>query len=92
MPDTLFILVLALVIFGPKRLPEIARQLAKFLGQFRTMRDELKHQMENELLKFELEAKDKKPSVAPEQPRIATHSAAESPLPPTQALPQSPVS
>ena len=28
MPDILFILVLALVIFGPKKLPEVARQVA----------------------------------------------------------------
>jgi sec-independent protein translocase protein TatB len=80
------------VIFGPKRLPEIARQLAKFVAQFRMMRDDLKHQMENELLKIELEAKQKKPSVAPAEFRVATHSAAEPPPPPTQALPQCPIS
>jgi sec-independent protein translocase protein TatB len=92
MLDTLFILLLALVIFGPKRLPEIVRQLAKFVAQFRMMRDDLKHQMENELLKIEVEAKEKKLSVAPAQLRIATHSAAESPSLPTKVLPQSPIS
>jgi len=59
MPDILFILVLALVIFGPKKLPEVARQIAKFLAQMRMMRDDLKHQMERELLKIELEEKQK---------------------------------
>ena len=34
MPDILFILLLALVIFGPKKLPEIARQIAKYMAQF----------------------------------------------------------
>jgi TatA/E family protein of Tat protein translocase len=34
MPDVLFILVLALVIFGPKKLPEIMRQVAKFVPSF----------------------------------------------------------
>ena len=59
MPDILFILLLALVIFGPKRLPEIARQLAKFLAQARMMRDDLKRQLEGEIMKIELEEKQK---------------------------------
>ena len=59
MPDVLFILILALIIFGPKKLPEIARQLAKYMAQFRVMRDDLKRQLEGELLKIELEEKEK---------------------------------
>lgn len=59
MPDVLFILLLALVIFGPKRLPEIARQVAKFMAHFRMMRDDLKRQLETELMNIELEEKQK---------------------------------
>ena len=58
MPDILFILVLALVIFGPKKLPEVARQVAKFMAQFRMMRDDLRRQVQSELLKIELEEKE----------------------------------
>jgi len=65
MPDILFILLLALVIFGPKRLPEIARQIAKFLAQFRMMRDDLKRQLESELLKIDLEEKQKAVAAPP---------------------------
>jgi len=65
MPDVLFILVLALVIFGPKRLPEIARQIVKFMAQFRMMRDDLKRQLESEFLKIELEEKAKTSSPKP---------------------------
>ena len=92
MPDTLFILVLALVIFGPKRLPEIARQVAKLMAQYRLMRDDLKLQMENELLKIELEAKERKLPVAPEKIHVATHSSADPQSPPPNALPQNHVS
>ncbi len=67
MPDVLFILVLALVIFGPKKLPEIMRQVAKFVAQFRMMRDDLKRQIEGELLNIELEEKKQKPKPAPPQ-------------------------
>jgi len=66
MPDILFILLLALVIFGPKRLPEIARQIAKYMAQFRQMSDELKRQLNSEMLKIELEEKEHKP-VGPKQ-------------------------
>ena len=59
MPDILFILLLALVIFGPKRLPEIMRQVAKFLAQARMMRDDLKRQLESEIINIELEEKHK---------------------------------
>ncbi|HEY1731555.1 MAG TPA: twin-arginine translocase TatA/TatE family subunit [Terriglobales bacterium] len=64
MPDVLFILVLALVIFGPKKLPEIMRQVAKFMAQFRMMRDDLKRQIEGEMFKIELEERQKQ-KVAP---------------------------
>jgi sec-independent protein translocase protein TatB len=72
MPDILFILILALVIFGPKKLPEIARQVAKFMMQFRVMRDDLKRQLEGELLKIELEEKQK--AVAPPAPQLEAPS------------------
>jgi len=71
MPDILFILVLALVIFGPKRLPEVARQIAKFLAQFRMMRDDLRRQLQNELLKIEIEEKQKAAAPAPPPPAPA---------------------
>jgi sec-independent protein translocase protein TatB len=57
MPDILFILLLALVIFGPKKLPEIARQIAKYMMQFRQMSNDFKRQLESEMLKIELEEK-----------------------------------
>ncbi len=66
MPDILFIMVLALVIFGPKRLPEIMRQVAKFMAQFRMMSDDLKRQIQSEIVKIELEEKAKQRPAAPQ--------------------------
>jgi sec-independent protein translocase protein TatB len=77
MPDILFIVVLALVIFGPKKLPEVLRQVAKFMAQFRMMRDDLRRQVQGELLKIELEEKQK------------TLDAAKAPVP-GQSLPEPP--
>jgi sec-independent protein translocase protein TatB len=48
-PDTLFLVVLALIVFGPKKLPEISRQLGKLLYEFRKASNDFKFQIEEEL-------------------------------------------
>jgi sec-independent protein translocase protein TatB len=47
--DTLFIVVIALVVFGPKKLPEISRQVGKLLYEFRKASNDFKFQIEEEL-------------------------------------------
>jgi len=94
MPDILFIVVLALVIFGPKKLPEVLRQVAKFMAQFRMMRDDLRRQVQSELLKIELEEKQKSLDVAKPPAPAPTPSlpdAAVAPAPPS-SLPESTLS
>jgi sec-independent protein translocase protein TatB len=54
MPDIIFILMLALVIFGPKKMPEMARQIGRYLAQFKQVRDDFRNQLENEILKTEM--------------------------------------
>jgi sec-independent protein translocase protein TatB len=54
LPDTVFIFVLALIIFGPNKLPEIGRQLGKLVGEFRRASNEFKFQIEEELRQAEL--------------------------------------
>jgi sec-independent protein translocase protein TatA len=48
-PEILFILVLALLVFGPKRLPEIGRTVGKGLAEFRKASNELKRTINAEL-------------------------------------------
>jgi sec-independent protein translocase protein TatB len=47
--DSIFLFILALLLFGPKRLPVLARELGKWVGEFRRASNEFKMQMEEEL-------------------------------------------
>jgi sec-independent protein translocase protein TatB len=53
--ETIFLFFLALVIFGPKKLPEIARQVGKALNEFRRASNEFKSQLESEISQLEVE-------------------------------------
>lgn len=66
MPEMIFILVLALVVVGPRKLPELARQLGKFVAEFRRANNEFKNQLEAEMLKVELEERARKQQGSPE--------------------------
>jgi len=60
MPEMIFIFLLALVIFGPRKLPELGRQLGKALAEFKKASNEFKNQLETEMLNIELEERAKK--------------------------------
>jgi TatA/E family protein of Tat protein translocase len=48
-PELLVIFVVALLVFGPKRLPEIGRTLGKALGEFKKATDDFKNTIEREV-------------------------------------------
>jgi len=54
--EILLILVLALLIFGPRKLPEIGRPLGKSLAEFRRATNELKRSIETEVQAEEIKA------------------------------------
>jgi TatA/E family protein of Tat protein translocase len=49
MPELVIILVIALVIFGPRKLPELGRSLGKSLGEFKRASNELRNTLEEEV-------------------------------------------
>jgi sec-independent protein translocase protein TatB len=55
MPEMIFIVLMALIIFGPRRLPEVARQVTRFMNDFRRASNEFKAQLESEVHKLEAE-------------------------------------
>lgn len=60
-PELLLIFVVILIVFGPRRIPEIGRTLGKALGEFRKATDDLKSTIEREVRLEEL--KDIAPSL-----------------------------
>lgn len=49
LPELLMIFVVALIVFGPRKLPEIGKTLGKALGEFKKASDELKNTIEREV-------------------------------------------
>jgi TatA/E family protein of Tat protein translocase len=49
MPELIIILTIALIIFGPRKLPELGRSLGKSLSEFKRASNELKHTLDEEI-------------------------------------------
>ena len=58
--ETIFLFLVALLIFGPKKLPEIARQVGKALNEFKRASNEFKAQIEAEVNQLEIQEREKK--------------------------------
>ena len=63
--ETIFLFFLALIIFGPKKLPEIARQVGKYMNEFKRASNEFKAQIEQEISNLEV---DKRQTILPPSP------------------------
>ena len=70
-----FILLLALLIFGPKRLPEIGKTIGKGLAEFRRASNDLRRTLESEVAEEERAASRPVSSLAP----VASAATAASP-------------
>jgi len=81
-PEMIFIFFVALVIFGPKKLPEIGRQIGKALNEFKRASNEFKSQIESEISQIDLE--NKRQILPPSQPPIGAVAA----LPEPEASPE----
>ena len=81
-PEMIFIVVLALLIFGPKRLPEVGRTIGKGMAQFRKATSDLRRTIETEIaLENDTPRPPGRPSAA-SQPRHAQLQLPGASLPP----------
>jgi sec-independent protein translocase protein TatB len=98
MPDTLILMVMALVVFGPRRLPKIGRQLGKLMYEFRKASNDFKFQMEEELRQAEeadrrqKEEEERRRAVAaaPPLPQLEQTTSQTVEAPPSAPNPESP--
>jgi TatA/E family protein of Tat protein translocase len=71
--EMVFLFLLALIIFGPKKMPEIGRQIGKALNEFKRASNEFKAQIETEIANLERETKPEiLPPAQPPQGAIAS--------------------
>lgn len=84
--DSIVIFLLALILFGPKKLPEIARQIGKLMVEFRRASNEFKAQIDEELRVMEQQERQKKLEAAASQ--ASAPESAPALNPPPQESPQ----
>lgn len=75
MPELIIILVIALIIFGPRKLPELGRSLGRSINEFKKASNELRSTLEEEI-RVE-EHRDRTATTAPTTPPAPPSSADE---------------
>lgn len=83
--DTVVLFVLALLLFGPKKLPVIARQIGKALNEFKRASNEFKAQIESEISQLEYQERQKKDREEAQKILPPTP-------PPAESVPSAPIS
>ena len=75
MPEMVVIAVIALIIFGPRKLPELGKSLGKSIAEFKRASNELKNTLEEEIRTEELEDARKSAQIPPTAPTPAAPAA-----------------
>jgi TatA/E family protein of Tat protein translocase len=89
MPELIIILVIALIIFGPRKLPELGRSLGKSIGEFKKASNELRSTLEEEI-RIE-EQKEQKAAIRVEQDQAIAAALSPAAATPAPAPPAPPV-
>ncbi|MDD5285114.1 MAG: TatA/E family twin arginine-targeting protein translocase [Desulfuromonadaceae bacterium] len=63
MPEMIIILVIALIVIGPQKLPELAKSLGKGLAEFKKASEDFQKNVQEEARKTEEEKKEPAPLV-----------------------------
>jgi len=90
MPHLIVLFVVALVIFGPQKLPELARMLGKATAEFRKMTGDFRYALEEEVRELERQTRirEAEAAAASTQPPPAPAPVEASPYEPTPVEPE----
>ena len=64
-PELIIIFTIALIIFGPRKLPELGKSLGKSLAEFKRASNELKNTLDEEIRLEERKSQDRQQPPAP---------------------------
>lgn len=65
MPELIVIMVIALIVIGPHKLPELAKSLGKGLAEFKKASEDFQKNIQEEARKADLQETEKKAEAAP---------------------------
>ena len=74
MPEMIVIAVIALIIFGPRKLPELGKSLGKSIAEFKRASNELKNTLEDEIRTEEAQEARKSAVIPPNTSTLSTAS------------------
>ena len=87
MPELVIIFVIALIVFGPRKLPELGKSLGKSLAEFKRASNELRNSLEEEIRVEEEKERTTKAAPAPSGPVAPTPAHATESTPVAEAAP-----
>ena len=67
MPELIIIFVIALIIFGPRKLPDLGKSLGRSLAEFKRASNDLRHTLEEEIRVEETQPSSTKATTSPNQ-------------------------